>query len=181
LAFQYVLGVYLIIYVWMKSTALSNEMLQNFHQPVLPFVVGMALYQFRRHVPLNSTCVGLCGVAVWMTYDGFWFPEVFVLVWSYFIFYLGFLRYPLLTAYNRLGDYFYGMYIYAFPCEQIGATLWKGISPLELIAVSLPTTLCCAALSRYLVEHRALVHRVSVGNGVERKFAGFDWRREYPK
>jgi peptidoglycan/LPS O-acetylase OafA/YrhL len=61
-----------------------------------------------------------------------------------------------LINYNRIGDYSYGMYIYAFPVEQVGATLCKGCRPIERIAFSYPVTLFLAVLSWHFLEKRAL-------------------------
>jgi peptidoglycan/LPS O-acetylase OafA/YrhL len=61
-----------------------------------------------------------------------------------------------LLAYNRVGDYSYGMYIYAFPVQQWTVALWAGIGTWTLTAVSIPVTLVFAALSWHLIEKRAL-------------------------
>jgi peptidoglycan/LPS O-acetylase OafA/YrhL len=166
------LGVYLVVYVGSDLLDVSNRaLLENLHRLTLPFVVGMTLYQFRRYVPLNAILVAGCAGAAWLAYRTPWFYEVFVLSWSYFIFCLGYLRFDPIRLYNRFGDYSYGTYIYAFPCEQVAAALWKGISPLELIAASLPATVCCAILSWHLIESPALAHRVVVAGWLERKLA----------
>jgi peptidoglycan/LPS O-acetylase OafA/YrhL len=166
------LGVYMVVYGGYKLVKIHDrEMLQEFHRLTLPFVAGMAFYQFRRYVPLNAILAAGCAGAALLAYRTSWFCEAVVLSWSYLIFYLGYLRYEPLTIYNRLGDYSYGMYIYAFPCGQIAAALWKGISPLELIAVSLPATLCCAVLSWHLIERPALAHRAVIAGWLECKLA----------
>jgi peptidoglycan/LPS O-acetylase OafA/YrhL len=166
------LGVYLVLYVSYKLIDVrTHALLEDSHLLTLPFVAGMAFYQFREYMPLNATLAVSCAGAALLAHHTSWFHEVFVLSWTYFIFYLGYLRSGPLTMYNRLGDYSYGLYIYAFPCEQIAAALWRGISPIQLIAVSLPATFCCAILSWHLLENRVLVHRVAVGTWLERKLA----------
>jgi peptidoglycan/LPS O-acetylase OafA/YrhL len=166
------LGVYSAFYLGVKLIDLHyNQMLVNFHELTLPFVVGMAFYQLRHFVPLNGILCALAGCAALLAYDTPWFREIFVLFWSYLIFYLGYLPCGPLKIYNRIGDYSYGMYIYAFPCEQIGAAVWKGISPLSLIAVSFPITLGCAILSWHLLESRALAYRVVMGSWLGCKFS----------
>jgi peptidoglycan/LPS O-acetylase OafA/YrhL len=163
------LGVYAVAYIGLKQIDLHTHLLLvNFHQLTLPFVIGMAFYQFRRSLPLSAVlCVlGACGAL--LAYDSSWFQEYFVLFWSYLIFYLGNLPYKPLKVYNLIGDYSYGMYIYAFPCEQIVAASWKGISPLSLMAASFPLTLACAVLSWHLIERRALTHRLVVAGWLRR-------------
>jgi peptidoglycan/LPS O-acetylase OafA/YrhL len=174
------LVVYLAIYVSYKLIDVrSHALLEDSYLLTLPFVAGTAFYQLRRYVPLNAILVVASAGAVLLAYHTSWFHEVFVLSWTYFIFCLGYSRYGPRTIYNRLGDYSYGMYIYAFPCEQIAAALWPGISPLELIAVSLPATFCCAILSWHLLESRALGHRVAVATWLERKLALVSHGRTY--
>ena len=165
------LAIYSVFYLALKSIDLRNHaLLFGFQQLTLPFVQGMALYQFRRFVSLNAIVCALCGAAALWAHGTPWFQEIFVFFWSYLIFYLGYLPWGApVKVYNRIGDYSYGMYIYAFPCEQIGAAIWKGISTFDLIAVSFPTALCCAILSWNLVEGRALSQRMVISTWLERK------------
>ncbi|PJE28075.1 hypothetical protein CVM52_26265, partial [Pseudooceanicola lipolyticus] len=83
------------------------------------------------------------------------FRPVFVLALSYAVFLAGFARLPALLRYNRLGDYSYGMYIYAFPLQQLAAH-WGMLSPGQNIALALALTLPCAVLSWHLIEKPAL-------------------------
>ena len=62
-------------------------------------------------------------------------------------------------AFNRLGDYSYGLYIFSFPIQQIliaklGAPVAS--SPVVLFATALPLALALAALSWHVVEQPAL-------------------------
>jgi peptidoglycan/LPS O-acetylase OafA/YrhL len=134
--------------------------LRNIHLLTLPFVMGMSLFQFRREVPLRFSILTALGVVSAVSYRTPWFREIFVLTWSYAIFYVGFLQYKPLLVYNRLGDYSYGTYIYAFPVEQAVAALSKGSpSPVAIFLPSLPLTLLFAVLSWHLIEKRALARR----------------------
>jgi peptidoglycan/LPS O-acetylase OafA/YrhL len=150
-AFSGFLAAYVIAYVSLKlfggKLLAQSGLLANFHLLTLPFVIGMAFYQFRRLLPLSIFLLAALSIVTVLTYGGFWFREVFVVCLCYSIFYVGYLRLAPLRAYNNLGDYSYGMYIYAFPCEQMVATLWKDISPLMLISISFPATLVAAMLS----------------------------------
>jgi len=126
----------------------------------LPFTVGAGLYVWRDRLPLSGMlATGLWGLAAVL--HGFGpapgpaFLPAFVLALCYSVFCLGYARVPGLLGYNRLGDYSYGIYIYAFPIQQLWAE--AGVrDPLANIALSLPPVLVCAALSWHLVERRAL-------------------------
>jgi peptidoglycan/LPS O-acetylase OafA/YrhL len=157
---------YAICYVAAISLLHSNfnhlTILRNFHLLALPFVIGMTLFQFRQWVPFRFPILVLLGAASAISYGSPWFHELFVLAWSYGIFYLGFLRYEPLLAYNRLGDYSYGMYIYAFPVEQVIAAVYSGCTPTVMTALSMPLTLLLAIVSWHCIEERALAQRSAV-------------------
>jgi peptidoglycan/LPS O-acetylase OafA/YrhL len=144
-------------------------MLRNIHFLALPFVIGMSLFHFRQHIQLRFSVLVVLGLASAFSYRSVWFQELFVIAWSYGIFYLGFLQCKPLQAYNRLGDYSYGTYIYAFPVEQGIAALYKGCLPVVMIALSLPLTLLCAIVSWHLIEQRALAQRSTVAQWCRRK------------
>ena len=63
------------------------------------------------------------------------------------------LRWP---AFNRVGDYSYGLYVYAFPVQQTLVARLPGIAPLTLFALALPATLALAMLSWHTLERPAL-------------------------
>jgi peptidoglycan/LPS O-acetylase OafA/YrhL len=157
---------YAVCYVAALPLLRSNhshvEILRNFHLLSLPFVMGMALFQFRQFMPLRLPILLTLGAAAAISYERPWFHELFVLVWSYGVFYLGFLQYKPLLAYNRLGDYSYGTYIYAFPVGQIIAALYHGCTPFVMIALSLAPTLLLAILSWHCIEERALAKKSTV-------------------
>jgi peptidoglycan/LPS O-acetylase OafA/YrhL len=155
------LSVYILIYFGLGLLRSLHPAFENLRELSYPFVLGMVVYHFRQFLITNLNllmCVGAGGIAV-LSYRGFIVREAFVLFWTILIFCLGYLPLKALKIYNRVGDYSYGMYIYAFPCEQIGVALWPGISPIALIAVSLPATLAFATFSWHLIERRALAHR----------------------
>lgn len=121
----------------------------------LPFAVGMAIWVWRDRIPLSPALAlvggGLAALA-WLTPL---FIPVFTIAVSYAVFVLGYARLPWIGTYNRLGDYSYGMYVYAFPIQQ--GVAWFGVtSPLWNVAFALPLTLACAVLSWHLVEAPAL-------------------------
>ena len=121
----------------------------------LLFLIGMIFYIWRDHIPLSW------GVLAWLIVLATiaWFTPVFLPVFavtlSYAVFVLGYMNTPTLQNYNVLGDYSYGVYIYAFPIQQLVAQ--SGVTaPIINIAISLPLTLICAILSWHLVERPAI-------------------------
>lgn len=120
-----------------------------------PFAIGTAFYVWRDQVPLRlSVGVGLIALAVLARMTPL-FDMAFVLALSYWMFLIGLAPVPRLLAYNRLGDYSYGTYIYAFPVQQLMA--WIGVgTALGNMAFAFPVTLAMAVLSWHLVEKPAL-------------------------
>jgi peptidoglycan/LPS O-acetylase OafA/YrhL len=172
--FSFVLILYAVAYVSLKLADQQTDVLKHsfflgqFHRLTLPFVAGMAFYQFRRLLPLNVVlCVVAIGAAC-SAYRGFWFDEVFIICWSYLVFYFGYLEIPQLKLYNHLGDYSYGMYIYAFPVEQSVAAFWTGGSPFQVIVLSLPATLVIAVLSWHFLEGPLVRCRPRLAASLER-------------
>lgn len=117
----------------------------------LPFVMGMAAYHYRRHVPLHGgIAVALIVAASISTADYWWAAALsFTALW-----FGGSM--PILHTYNRLGDYSYGTYIYAFPTQQLLAFAIPGISVLGMISLALPIVWTLGALSWRFVEKPAL-------------------------
>jgi peptidoglycan/LPS O-acetylase OafA/YrhL len=168
LYFAVLLVVYSVGYFLLKivgQAALQHHgMLLHFHELTLPFLIGMAFYRFRNLLPLSGTgCVlGIAAAGAAYTGAGPWFREVFILSWCYLVFAFGFLSFRPLKIYNRLGDYSYGMYIYAFPIEQTVVSGWPGVSALGLMAISFPMTLIFAVLSWHMLERPFLAMRPAV-------------------
>lgn len=61
-----------------------------------------------------------------------------------------------LMAYNRVGDYSYGTYVYAFPIGQCVAAWLPGAPAAAIMAITLPVTLALAIPSWHLLEERTL-------------------------
>ena len=121
----------------------------------LPFAIGTWLFVWRDRIVLDRRLVAamaLASVAAWWTPL---FHVVFVTALSYAVFWLGCAPAPRIARYNRLGDYSYGMYIYAFPIQQLIA--WHGVTdPLWNMALAAPAALACAVASWTLIEAPAL-------------------------
>jgi len=59
-------------------------------------------------------------------------------------------------AFNRVGDYSYGVYVYSFPIQQTLVERIPGIEPAPLFALALTLTLGVAVLSWHWLEQPAL-------------------------
>ena len=159
------LVLYGVLYVAFKILVMTSALLPSLQRAEafftwsLPFVLGMSLYQYRRHIPhrfIGFLPLAALAACAWHTP---YFPECFVLAWTYLIFYLGFATHPLINQYNQLGDYSYGVYIYAFPVQEILACLIKGIGPVDMMIVAFLIVLVAAMGSWHLIEKPAMARR----------------------
>ena len=118
------------------------------------FVAGSALCVYGRHVPVNGWIVLVLILICAPCYGTRAFPWVTGAALTYGVIWFAYV--PPLHAFDRVGDYSYGLYIYAFPIQQALRQYLVHIHPWALFAAATPLTLACAVLSWHLVEERAL-------------------------
>jgi peptidoglycan/LPS O-acetylase OafA/YrhL len=129
----------------------------------LPFAIGTSLYVWRDQVPLSwGVCIGL-GALVVLLHGTPVFEPAFVLWLSYTVFVVAYLPDGWIRRYNTLGDYSYGLYIYAFPAQQLAVHLFGPMTPWQNMAIAIPAALFCAMISWRWIEKPALAarHRVA--------------------
>jgi peptidoglycan/LPS O-acetylase OafA/YrhL len=121
------------------------------------FFTGAACYVMRNRIVLSRPVFWLAVAAVILsTIDRQIFFVVYVLLIPYIVLYIAYIPSGKVRTFNRVGDYSYGTYIYAFPVQQSVASLIPGISGGMMLIVSSVVTLMLAAVSWHLVEKRAL-------------------------
>ncbi|WP_170399781.1 acyltransferase family protein [Ruegeria arenilitoris] len=138
-----------------------NTRIEQLAKLGLTFLTGMVFYIWRDKIPLSWVVLAGVTAATVVAWFTPLFMPVFAVSLSYAVFFAGYAKIPLLLNYNRLGDYSYGVYIYAFPIQQLVAQ--SGVTtPVINMAISLPFTFICAILSWHLVEAPAmkLRHRI---------------------
>ncbi len=77
-----------------------------------------------------------------------------------------------LLQFNRIGDYSYGLYIYAYPITQALIAIHPGVTFGALNLLSVPLTLIPAALSWRLIEKPALARKQALALVVSRGLTG---------
>ena len=122
----------------------------------LPFGVGTAFHVWRDRLVLTVWGIAALGALAWALKGTPAYAPAFALALGYAVFWAAYVPGGVLRAYNRLGDYSYGIYIYAFPLQGFAVWLWGPMTPWENIALSLPLVLVPSVLSWHLVEKPAL-------------------------
>ena len=122
------------------------------------FFAAAWMYAVRDRIPLRlgAACVAAAVVlgAAMVSHGAF--EIAYRLLLPYIVLYIAYVPAGLIRQYNRIGDFSYGVYIYAFPFQQITAALFPGISSWNLFFVSASMTTIAAILSWYLVESPSL-------------------------
>lgn len=121
------------------------------------FFAGAALFVSRERVRLSARFFLLALVASTVaSINQHLFFVVYTVSLPYLVIYLAYVPSDAARRYNKVGDYSYGIYIYAFPVQQSLAALMPGISAMAMMAASLLATTGLAALSWHFIEHRAI-------------------------
>ncbi|MFH1980804.1 MAG: acyltransferase [Pseudomonadota bacterium] len=121
------------------------------------FFGGGALWILRGRVPLSGRLALLCVAALLVAGVNIrLFFIVYTLTIPYLVLYGAYAPTGRLWCFNRLGDYSYGMYIYAFPVQQSIASLLPGIGVAEMFGLAWLVTLVPAMLSWHLIEQPLL-------------------------
>ena len=123
------------------------------------FALGSGAYVYRAHVPLSAPLALALFVLAAIAHGTPVYPLCYAAALGYAALAIGFADAAWLRGYNRLGDYSYGVYIYAFPVGQAVGAMLPGIGPWTLIALTFPVTLLLAVASWRWVESPALAHR----------------------
>jgi len=121
------------------------------------FFGGAALLVLSDHVPLSGR---LALVAAALLVADFLLPRPLMAVYAaalvYLVLWLAYAPGGPLAFYNRVGDYSYGTYVYAFPIGQSFAAWFPDAPAATILLLTLPVTLALAIPSWHLLEERML-------------------------
>jgi len=137
----------------------------SFYAPPF-FMAGMLLYAFRDRV-IVSWPIGIALAIAYMA--GRHSAIAAPLFYLSFVYVLLCLSGDRMLRRIRLGnDYSYGVYLWAFPIQQIVAAYAPGMDNLMGLAISIPLTIVVAALSWHIVEKPSigLARRLTVSRPV---------------
>jgi peptidoglycan/LPS O-acetylase OafA/YrhL len=143
--------------VWHIAGHLFFSRESEFTMLFFMFFTGAAFYLLKEHVTLSRPLFWFSVIALSLSaFERHAFFVVYNLTVAYILFFIAFVPSGPVRAFNRAGDYSYGIYLYAFPVQQSTAALVPGISVWSMMAVSSLVTLLLASLSWHMLEQHAL-------------------------
>jgi peptidoglycan/LPS O-acetylase OafA/YrhL len=127
------------------------------------FLAGMVFYLYRARIPHHA---GLALISMCACIACCFIPQALGRVMetcgAYLVFWFAFHPAIRLHGAGRYGDFSYGIYVYAFPIQQLIA-LWTGawLTPWRLMVLSIPLSVLAGVLSWHLIEKRFLPQRTA--------------------
>jgi peptidoglycan/LPS O-acetylase OafA/YrhL len=155
--FDFLAGGVVVIYVSSQVVGfVTSEAIANMLRFSGCFFMGALCCMHGDRIPVSWTLLGAGALLAGLAWPLGLIRAVVPLWLAYSLFVLALLPKGRLLAYNRLGDYSYGVYIYAYPVQQSLLALFPGFHPLCHFLASTLCTLPLAVLSWYLIERPAL-------------------------
>ena len=155
------LGAFAALWFGLAAADVLPDRAGALHELSFAFAVGMAAWSLRHVLPLSGAAAfGGIGIALLVSRAD---PEggtaaraawslalVYAALWAAYV--------PAgpVRAFNRIGDYSYGIYVYAFPVQGLAVWLFGPQTPWANVALSLAMTVPLAILSWHMVERPAL-------------------------
>lgn len=146
---------YILSHYWHTKFLIQNELALRL--PMM-FFMGAAFFAFKEKIYISRTLGYFLVSAVMLsTLYGEWlFLPIYTLLVGYISLHFAYIPSGRIRNFNKLGDYSYGVYIYAFPIQQAIIACNKGISGISVFWFALPCVLLCSVLSWHLVEKKSL-------------------------
>ncbi len=124
------------------------------------FSIGSSFYLLKERMAIAGKYFAYCAIFLMLsTINKQVFFIVYTFVIPYLVFCLAYLPKGFIRSYNSIGDYSYGIYIYAFPIQQSLVFLLPGISITKLLILSTMITSLLAMFSWHFIESRALKYK----------------------
>jgi peptidoglycan/LPS O-acetylase OafA/YrhL len=145
----------LVVCVFLPFMLLSTLLTFGFY-----FLSGSLLYLLRYHIPLHATLfLGAITVLILnLGYNNNEILQTFIngIALGYVVVFLAAYKLKAFQSFSKYGDFSYGLYLWAFPVQQIVASYPLGMDNRLNFFIGILITLVLAFISWHLVEKHAL-------------------------
>jgi peptidoglycan/LPS O-acetylase OafA/YrhL len=172
-AFNHALILCLLLYVYFPGV--FHVWGYSLHAQVAGyFALGAFCYVNRDVVPIHGSIAVVLTAAALVLHGTAYFPRLFDLAVSYGVLFCAYSPSGWIRRFNAYGDYSYGAYIYAFPVQQLIASVLPHITALPMLAGSFVLTMPLAMCSWHFIEKPSLAAKGKLWGGLARN--GKRWR-----
>jgi peptidoglycan/LPS O-acetylase OafA/YrhL len=169
IANTFILVIFLFsIYFFAKIPLLGIGVNIDWARPSLFFLLGVFFYVNRRNVLFDIRLAFLAMILIMFSFGKRWFSYTFSLAFVYLIFYMAYAT-KFIDTDGKIGDLSYGIYIYAWPVQQLVAKMFPSIKPFGNTILSSIVVAFIAFLSWHYIEKPAL--------NLKKKLMGIDLKR----
>lgn len=158
-------GTYIVLGYFKNSLPSTFELhiTYRFQGLTFMFFTGALFFIFREKIRLSPNFFRAMMVILLISaLNKHVFYVIYLLTIAYILFYLVYIPGGAIRNYNKMGDYSYGIYIYAFPVQQVVMHFIPGSSVYQLALFSGFATLLLAILSWHFIEKHALREKARI-------------------
>lgn len=124
------------------------------------FTAGMTIFIYRNLIVLDKHFAMLSIIVLFLSANYGGMKELFVFFGSYLILYFSYNPKINFSSFSKYGDFSYGLYLYAFPVQQLVTYMHGGkMQPIINFAIAFPSTLILAIFSWCVIEKRFLSYK----------------------
>lgn len=132
------------------------------------FGLGSAAYILRNRLRLDVRFLVAAAAITVAAHGSIFFQAAQLLALTYAVLWIAYVPQGRILQFNQLGDYSYGIYLYAFPIQQLLAWSAPDLSLLPAMLIAMAATIAFAFVSWHLIEQPAL----AFGKRIANRFAG---------
>ena len=130
----------------------------------IAYGLGAAIYAYRDRLNFSWVTLGIMVVASFIFRNTPVLEVIVNVLLAWFVFRIAYMRMPSMEWTQRIPDLSYGIYIYHWCILQIFFYWLPNLSPLALLALTMPLTIGLAAMSWYIIEKPALRSKTKFAN-----------------